>query len=182
MTCRQVQRVADEIAAGAADAESRETAKRHAESCEDCALVLERAEILGELLDYGREELRAPASLGDAIRGRLEQQSVRPYAWRLSRAWLTSPAARLAACAGIAILVATLTIGRGPEPPSASPTAVARPSRLADRSIAPESPAVFEALQSAADTNRDADAFADSNVVELAQVHASDLATACLEM
>lgn len=183
MTCRQVREIADEIAAGDADTESRDAARLHGETCDACALILERAEILGELLDLERTEYRAPSGLDDAIRERLERQTVRPYAWRLAREWLTGPAGRLAACAAIALVVIVGVLYRGPQPPApVVPNAVEMPTRIADRSIASDSPAVFEALQSAADTNRDADAFADSNVVELAQAHASDLATACLEM
>ncbi len=182
MTCRQVQRIADEIASGAAEPAAGELARQHARACEACALVLDRAEALRELLALDRAPATAPPGLAAAVRERIESRRLRPSVWLGWRARVTGPVGRLAVCGAIA--VAALAIALHPRGPEATAPGgpLTAPARVASRIEPAEARGTLEALRSAADSNQAPDVFTDSNVIELAQNQAGGLATSCLDL
>jgi predicted anti-sigma-YlaC factor YlaD len=179
MTCRQIAERADELVGGRADPAELELAREHATECETCALVLDRAEALRDLLDLGRDEITAPPGLLEVVRERLEQQAARTAGWMRLRVLVANPALRLAACGAVIALVLFGALHglprRDVEVAPPSPLVIAADPATGD-------PRMLEALRTAAESNREPTLFADVNVVDLAQGQAGDLATACLDM
>jgi len=169
MTCRKVEALVDDIAAGLAPDKVDAAARAHAARCESCDRALRRAQALRGLIARANEPLTPGADFARGVRRRIAAENVRPRALDRALSWVTTPVVGGLVVAAVACLALALML----------------PARLQDgeatrvaSSRAPDAPLVMRplditAVDRSAIRNEERDPFADAAVADIAKADAT---------
>lgn len=169
MTCRQVETLVDEVAAGLAPDKVDVAVRVHTARCPSCDRALRKAEALRELIARANEPLTPSADFTRRVRQQIDDQNVRPRALDRALSWVTTPVIggvvlAAAACLALALMLpGKLHRGEAMRVASAPPPERPPLMRLLD----------MTAVDRSAMRNDERDLFSDAAVGDIAKAEAT---------